>query len=227
MMYKYLQNRPTTNEMCVIKVAHRGTQPENTLDAFRKCVRHGISIECDVRNSKDNIPVVIHDATLFRTFGLTNVVNNMSSEELQQYGVPLLHDVISLVRSSRNVILFIEIKEQDNVLLQNIIDIIVQHDVVDRCAIISFHQNLLSVTKRRSPRLKTGYIHGPESLPHTRVATDMLWIHHSILSPHIVRTCHQQGASVFVWTVNDISAIERSAQMGVDGIVTDRFDFLL
>ena len=51
--------------------AHRGameTHPENTIAAFEEAIRLGAQmIEFDVRLTKDNIPVVIHDDTVDRT----------------------------------------------------------------------------------------------------------------------------------------------------------------
>jgi glycerophosphoryl diester phosphodiesterase len=52
-------------------IAHRGASkvaPENTLAAFERALADGADgIEFDVRLARDNVPVVIHDATLKRT----------------------------------------------------------------------------------------------------------------------------------------------------------------
>ena len=51
-------------------VAHRGDSgyaPENTLEAFERAAELGVTIEFDVRVSKDGFPVIIHDETLDRT----------------------------------------------------------------------------------------------------------------------------------------------------------------
>ena len=65
-------------------IAHRGLSewyPENTLIAFEQAILCGAdAIEMDVRLSKDNIPVVIHDETLERTTcGLGQVDETMAS----------------------------------------------------------------------------------------------------------------------------------------------------
>lgn len=48
--------------------AHRGGAklgPENTMPAFARGLEAGADgVECDVRQSADGVPVVIHDATL-------------------------------------------------------------------------------------------------------------------------------------------------------------------
>jgi glycerophosphoryl diester phosphodiesterase len=52
-------------------VAHRGAgklAPENTLAAFRVGAAHGYrAFECDVKLSADDVPFLLHDATLERT----------------------------------------------------------------------------------------------------------------------------------------------------------------
>ena len=52
-------------------IAHRGagrSAPENTLAAFRLGASHGYSAyECDVKLSADDVPFLLHDATLDRT----------------------------------------------------------------------------------------------------------------------------------------------------------------
>lgn len=52
-------------------IAHRGAgklAPENTLAAFRSGAAHGYRMfECDVKLSRDDVPFLLHDATLERT----------------------------------------------------------------------------------------------------------------------------------------------------------------
>src|SRR4029453_15635249 len=50
--------------------AHRGLHgpgvPENSLEAFREAIIATCGAECDVRLSKDGVPIVFHDANLRR-----------------------------------------------------------------------------------------------------------------------------------------------------------------
>ena len=73
-----------------VHYAHRGLfdnksdAPENSLAAFALAVKNGYGIELDVQLSKDNIPVVFHDATLKRMCGVDGNVWDYTLEELQQ-----------------------------------------------------------------------------------------------------------------------------------------------
>ncbi|RYO83122.1 hypothetical protein DL766_004456 [Monosporascus sp. MC13-8B] len=54
-------------------IAHRGysaVAPENTIEAFRRAVKAGAhALETDLRLSRDGVVVLMHDASLKRTFG--------------------------------------------------------------------------------------------------------------------------------------------------------------
>ncbi|MDF5690177.1 glycerophosphodiester phosphodiesterase [Aquirufa aurantiipilula] len=68
--------------------AHRGNSglaPENTLATFQKTLEMGVDfIEIDVRTSKDNQLVILHDGTLNRTTNGTGPIANLSLSEIKQ-----------------------------------------------------------------------------------------------------------------------------------------------
>ena len=72
-------------------LGHRGASalaPENTLAAFKLAMRDGADgIEFDVRLSRDQVPVVIHDATLKRTGLQNHLVCELTAKELCQADV--------------------------------------------------------------------------------------------------------------------------------------------
>ena len=67
-------------------MAHRGASgraPENTLAALASACELGCTwVEFDVRLSRDDVPVLIHDATLTRTAGQDLRIENVHSEDL-------------------------------------------------------------------------------------------------------------------------------------------------
>lgn len=46
-------------------------------------------------------------------------------------------------------------------------------------------------------------------------------LNYRIVTPAVVDRCHQLGAAVLVWTVNDKALGRRLVQLGVDGLITD------
>ena len=82
--------KPDRRKLFGVYYAHRGlfdnrsAAPENSLAAFRLAVESGYGIELDVQLSKDDIPVVFHDATLKRMCGVDGHVWDYTLAELQQ-----------------------------------------------------------------------------------------------------------------------------------------------
>jgi glycerophosphoryl diester phosphodiesterase len=70
--------------------AHRGgpvlsgvpTFPENTMPAFQHAANERFVVELDAKLTQDNVPVVIHDATLDRTTNCTGQVRSFTSAAL-------------------------------------------------------------------------------------------------------------------------------------------------
>lgn len=113
---------PRGRSLCLVHYAHRGLFdlsrgiPENSLPAFLEAARAGVGIELDVQLSSDGVPMVFHDAELFRACGVPGRLCEKSFSELQSLSlfgisgvrIPTLAEVLSLVGG--RVPLLIEIK---------------------------------------------------------------------------------------------------------------------
>ncbi|MEJ2272462.1 MAG: glycerophosphodiester phosphodiesterase family protein, partial [Candidatus Bathyarchaeota archaeon] len=73
----------------MLKIGHRGAkayEPENTLRSFRKAIELGVNaIELDVRKTKDNELVVIHNEELNKTTNGNGSVNELTLKEIKQF----------------------------------------------------------------------------------------------------------------------------------------------
>lgn len=103
-------------------IAHRGLHsldvwaPENSLEAFRRAVEKGFSIEIDIYLTKDYQIAVFHDDNLERMTGKNINITEMKMEELKQLRlqgtsekIPTLLEVLNVVNGK--VPLLIEIKD--------------------------------------------------------------------------------------------------------------------
>jgi len=105
-------------EKCKI-VSHRGEHDnlslyENTLAAFDKVLEHGIwGTECDVRWTRDLVPVILHDSSGQRVFGKRLDINQVDFHQLRKELplVPTLAEVLD--RYGGKLHLMIELKEED------------------------------------------------------------------------------------------------------------------
>jgi len=46
-------------------------------------------------------------------------------------------------------------------------------------------------------------------------------VHCQLVTPSLIRACHQRGAAVWAWTVNDPAEAGRLVEWGADAIITD------
>lgn len=117
-------------------IAHRGLTneyiKENTIEAFLNALNNGYDgIELDVRLTKDNKIVVLHDKLINRTSDGKGNINNFTYKELSKYNfgtkeikskIPLLLNVIKKIN---NKVVIIELKEKidlkvlENILIKN------------------------------------------------------------------------------------------------------------
>jgi glycerophosphoryl diester phosphodiesterase len=99
--------------MATLRLAHRGDwrrAPENSIAAFEAAlaIPGCDGLEFDVRAAADGVSVVIHDATLARAQGVPGRVDALTADELGQYGVPTLEDVLFAL--PRRAFLDVELK---------------------------------------------------------------------------------------------------------------------
>lgn len=82
--------------------AHRGlhneTRPENSMAAFRAALEKGYGIELDVHLLKDGNLAVIHDSSLKRTAGVDVKIEDLTTEQLQNYRLEGTEETIPTFR---------------------------------------------------------------------------------------------------------------------------------
>lgn len=222
-------------------VAHRGASgyaPENTLLAFQKAIDLGCDkVELDVRLTKDEKVVVIHDDNVGRTTnGRGKVANltlkqikNLDCEEKQK--VPTLQEVIDLCKEK--IDLTIELKARGTA--KPVYDLLVENDIVSDVVITSFKlyllQEMFLLNKKINLSLQFKWY-----IVSKRI---ILWImsrliginyicpNYPVVSKKIVDRAHKLGMKVYVFDVKTKKEGEKLINMGVDEIGTDYPKFFL
>ncbi|MBT3232483.1 MAG: glycerophosphodiester phosphodiesterase [Calditrichaeota bacterium] len=219
-------------------VAHRGglfNRPENTLAAFDYCLEHQITwVECDIRLSKDEVPVLIHDDRLEMPHGNMRSVRDMTFKELSSIDVgggehiPTLK--MFLERFRDNLRFVIEFKELDGT--RRVIKLIKKLGVEDRVILQSFIPDVLQIAKDTAPEIPRGFLvdriaarlAGQRSVINaaTLLKCHYFMPHHLLLNSKLTSAAHDEGLKVLPWTVNRDEDVARMLELGVDGIITDR-----
>ena len=233
-------------------VAHRGAgklAPENTLAAFRLGAHYGYRMfECDVKLSADEVPFLLHDATLNRTTNGQGIAGQLSWAELSRMDAGSWHSrayagepIASLEAVARYCLgngfaLNIEIKPTPGTesltgaLVADAAARLWAHAPAGAMAplLTSFSPDALEAAQSAQPQLPrgllleqlwTGWLETALRLGCVAVVCNQaLWDESS------VRQARSAGLRMSSYTVNDEWAAERLLALGTDAIITDRVD---
>ena len=238
--YRYLL-RPIENvpEIC----AHRGDNvhaPENTMPSFQLAQLEMVEwVEADVIQTKDRQLVLSHDYNLRRMTGHNIVIAESTYDELQKYPmgnwlpgnyndttitVPKLEELLQLVSDSENMKIQIEIKPTDGDVNfeEDLVKLIHQYKLEDRCMVISLHGHSIERMKEVDPTITTAVCVNLAWKEFGDVPyTDNLSISDNGVTPDLVKQMHDAGMKVFCWTVDNKDDVQYLVSCGVDVIGTN------
>lgn len=228
-------------------IAHRGASasaPENTLAAFELAVELGADrIEFDVHLSADGQPVIIHDDTVDRTTDGRGRVRDLTLDQLrrldagawcgERFRSQRLPTVDEVVERFRGRIGFaIELKAGSRV-YPGIEDLVVSllegYHLVEDALVLSFDPQALAAAARRNPRSRRVLlvdrpkVGGLDAAAAQAQAT-AVGLSRTLASRQRLHTAREAGLDIYVWTVNDPSAIDELLEADPAGIITDRPD---
>uniref|UniRef100_T1J412 GP-PDE domain-containing protein n=1 Tax=Strigamia maritima TaxID=126957 RepID=T1J412_STRMM len=166
-----------------ILIAHRtcGLEaPENTLAGIRKAKEDGATgVEFDVRFTKDNVAVLIHDSTVDRTTNGSGHIGKMMLNDVKKLDaschhfnhsryvgetVPTLDEAVHLCLDL-DLKIFLEAKDVDERAFKTIVEMYKQEpQLYDKCAVVSFYPHFLYRLRRRDPKIVTVLVWRPEIL---------------------------------------------------------------
>jgi len=226
--------------------------PENTLPAFREALRQKADlIELDLHLSADGIPVVIHDAKLERTTNGQGKVADRTVAELQQLDagswfapqfatatIPTLAEVLHSLPNTAKWLLELKNDAEGNPypnLLPAVMRVIAAEGAEGRCYLQAFDRSYLADFQEMGSSIPFGKLllgswpglglHFDRSFGIGSGATSETWAvnpYFPTLTPKKVAKLQQLGYKVCPFTVNQLPTALKMAQMGVDGIITDR-----
>jgi glycerophosphoryl diester phosphodiesterase len=223
---------------------HRGAKaeaPENTLAGFRHARDIGLTaVEFDVRLTRDDRLVVIHDKTVDRTTDGSGAVADLTYRSIagldargsftdwsEPCGVPTLRE--TLEATSDFEVLAIEVKADRPARLVRLIPKVVreirrQHADA-RVVLTSFDVTALALAREVAPGLSRAYIGNWDSTAALTVARllecQQADIHLSTASPEIVAAAHEAGMRVVGWPCNSEADFATLSGWGVDAVTTD------
>jgi len=219
----------------MLKIGHRGArayEPENTLRSFKKALEIGVdAVELDVRKTKDNQLVVIHDADVKRTTDGKGLVSELTLKEIKEFSaekgekIPTLKEALDFL--DKKVKILIELKESG--VEEKVLSLVSEKGLQKNVIIVSFIEAALRKVRELDKEVETGLIYAKHKNP-VKAALELkvqyLIAFYRFTHTANVQKAHENGLKVIVWTVNTPEEVAEYVKKGVDGIATDKPDIL-
>jgi glycerophosphoryl diester phosphodiesterase len=228
--------------------------PENTLAAVNLAwERKADAVEIDVRLSKDGKVVVIHDNTTGRTGGRNKDIRDQTLEELRLLDVgrykgyrwareriPTLREILETVPKGKR--LYVEIKCGTEILPELEAVLSETPPSPEQVILIGLHLATMSRLKKQFSRHEVCWVCNLKKDTRTGIwepgvdemvskaleagmdGLDVLAC--EAVDRAFVGKVKSAGLKLYVWTVNDPAEARRLCRAGIDGITTDRPEWL-
>lgn len=232
-------------------IAHRGAShdaPENTVAAFQEAWRQNAdAAELDVYLTKDGKLIVIHDANTKRTTGHDGKVADMTLADLRKLDagrwkgerfagqrLPTLEEMLATAPAGKKV--YVEVKCGPEAVPELVRVLKASKLSAGQTPVISFNAAVIAAVKKARPEVPAYWLVGLGKRKDGKVPTAKELIAKAkeiradgldlsaaaALDAAFVKEVRAAGLKLYVWTVNDAKVARRMADLGVDGITTDR-----
>ena len=223
--------------------------PENTMPAFQLASeRNTDGTETDIHLTADNVLICCHDADAWRTCqGVHKIIEEMPYDELLKldasynktgFGevkLPLFSDALNTIG---NRLFYVEIKENDPRVIDAMMEEVKKSTVApEQIVMISFHSDIVRIFKEKYPQQKAYWLFSlggankeevetkiPEylqTLKEIRADGADLFLPPDWASAEFVKTFHDAGLDLAVWTVDQLGGAKNWIAAGADAITSN------
>lgn len=234
-----------SNPDCRVRgVNHRGycvDAPENTLPAYRLSKLNGFHYaEADIRFTLDDVPVLIHDATIDRTSNGTGSVNQLRFDEIRSldFGgwksddfigtkIPSLAEYLALCRDI-DLHPYLELKAGTRPQVESVVNLVEEYGLQGEAVYISFSSALLEYVAEFDPTAAFGFLTSTVSDSAIQTAlglrngSNYVFIDASDYSETAVSLCQSASIPLEVWTI-DSPAVIKGLSPYISGVTSNRY----
>ena len=237
-------------------IAHRGASfdaPENTLSSMKLAwAQKADGIETDLHLSKDGKIVISHDFDFKRVGGSTNKIVTQTWDEVKGTDVgawkdatyagekvPTFDSLLATLEKGKRI--FIEIKVGPEILPEMALVIAASGKAPEQMPIIVFSFETAVAAKKKFPKHEVSWLHSwakdkntgefpaiAELIAKAKAGgLDGLDLHQGFpVDKEFVKQVKDAALKLYVWTVDDPAMAKKWADAGVDGITTNRPQWL-
>lgn len=235
-------------KQAVTMISHRGSlnAPENTIPAFELAAKAGFStVETDIRFTKDNVPILLHDASVNRTSDALEDVNVSSltydecmaldfgsyfGEAYKDTKIVRLDDFLKLCQTYQ-LHCYIEIKgsmyQEQCKLLGNLVR---YYGMEGKTTFISFSANSLYSIREVLPGVRLGYLCDTfadkyiDTLKDLQNGKNQVFLdlkYEKAISLSNLQKIGNAGIMLECYTINSMELLNQAVSQGVANITTD------
>ncbi|MFF2773709.1 glycerophosphodiester phosphodiesterase [Streptomyces sp. NPDC058052] len=217
----------------VTVVGHRGDPyraRENTLPSIGSAFERGAdAVEVDVRLTKDEVPVLLHDDTLKRLWGHDRPLSSLTHAELRELtrgGVPTLRDALLAAGARR---LMLDLPGGNEASVRRIVGAVREAGAGERVYYCAGAVAMLQV-RAADPHAEIA-LTWTSLAPPRPVLLDAVrpkWLNYrfGLVGEALAERVHRDGLLVSAWTPDTRRTMRRLIANGVDSITTNRVDAL-
>jgi glycerophosphoryl diester phosphodiesterase len=216
--------------------AHRGASadfPELTLAAYEGAVAQGADgFECDLRLTKDEVPVLWHNASMLERAGNQGLIAEMTFAQVSRAypQILTLSDFLDFAVSQKKGVL---LETKHPVISGNRIEEVIAETLAETSGISSIDVSVMSFSwfaiekmKRVDPSIQTTFLmHKHTSWLQAKLSSAAAigpGINELREEPIRAKRIKDLGRSLHVWTVNEDSDIKLCEKVGVDILITNK-----
>lgn len=220
--------------MTASAIAHRGDpvhERENTLPAFTAAVAQGADmVELDLRRTRDDEIVVLHDQTLRRLWGVDVSVGDLDLAEVASIGdgdvrIPALREVLAVVRAP----LMVDFTRRE--VVPGAVHAVREAGALERSLFVTGNVEALRMLRGLSTEARIGLTWLDGSAPPLPLLGELgaeFWNPmFGLVTPEGVAEVHAAGLKVSTWTVDEPDDMARVVEAGVDAVVSNRVEELV
>lgn len=218
----------------VTAVAHRGDPyrlRENTVPSLRSAFERGAdAVEFDVRQARDGVPVLLHDATLRRLWEHDRPLAALSSTEvsgLTAGGIPTLAEALEATKGRRVMVDLPGPVTAEAV--RTVVGVVREQGAEDRVYYSAGAATMLAV-RAADPAAELALTWTTLAPPRPALLASVRprWLNYRfpLVDRALAERIHRDGCLLSVWTPDTRRAMRRLLDLGVDSITTNRIDVL-
>lgn len=240
-----LQATVAPHQRRVLRIAHRGASAyaqENSLASFRKAAELGADmVEIDIRVSADDRPVVTHDSSLKRLYGIEGAVSDYRLDDLRALtaGNILSFDEALECCRELGLGLYLDLKQLNMRAAAGMLAAIDARHYLRHVIFGSFRPDTLADIKASRPDAQTSILFSATQLDAVKLAQSIGadYVHpcwenrasepHRLLTHEWIAAVRRAELGIVCWHEERPAEIAALMKLGVDAICSDKPDLLL